>query len=98
MSHRSKADPTRLPQIAVSWQITIRKLHKWISEPGEMATRPYVIMITIPESKSILITKILSELPDPDKIFQVILETMQSPESSAHPPHPRWRRYRYPSC
>jgi len=68
-------------QNPVTWHVTIRKLHKWISEPGEKASRPFVLMITNPEQKSVIKTKIISETPAPQSILHWINQAVNSADS-----------------
>ncbi|OGO28319.1 MAG: hypothetical protein A2Z16_13235 [Chloroflexi bacterium RBG_16_54_18] len=72
-------------QNPVTWHVTIRKLHKWISEPGEKASRPFVLMITNPEQKSVIKTKIISETPDPGSLLDLISQAVNSPDTGKSP-------------
>ncbi len=84
MSVPIKNTPLR-SQNPVTWHVTIRKLHKWISEPGEKASRPFVLMITNPEQKSVIKTKIISETPDPQSVLHWINQAVNSQDTHQSP-------------
>ncbi len=88
---RAKKNPKRpadLPQKPLVWHLTTRQLHTWIAEEGEMATRPYVTLITIPESKAILKHEVAPQALQAPALQTLLIETMLKPEkSSRQKPH-----------
>lgn len=91
MNQTDAGPPSQQPPAEVTWQVTIRRLHKWISEPGEKASRPFVVMITDPERKAVIKTRIISEPPAPADVQGWILQAV-NPSGKPLPPAD------YPQC
>lgn len=69
-----------------NWHLTIRKLHRWRSEQDGKASPPYVMMLSVPEQKEILRTRIVAEKPTPPAVLDWIRQSIQSLERAQAAP------------
>lgn len=78
--------PADLPQIPVAWHIVVRSLKTLITFEleDEIASRPTILLITLPEEREILGSEIYPHTPEIRQILDDLVRTMTKPDRSTH--------------